>query len=454
MARSSPQRDSVALTDQPNRPRDNVASSQSNENANIVDENNPLPTTTGLFETAPDGGYGWIVIFACFVHTFWLNAWTGSWGILQVALLQTTLSHSTSSTLSFIGSLGLAMSVALGIAAVRIARIVGARWASLIGIVLYGVGNVASGFAVESVPGMFIACGLLYGFSSSLMYAMTNSLPVQWFNNKLGTANGVVKLGGGLGATVMALVTGYLTESVGIAWTFRILGFASLATGIPVAFLIKERFQPHNSLNIDRVLFKDLPFSYLFATGVTGVFAIYVPPFFLPYVARSIGLSSSVSAGVVACFNACMAIGRLGSGFACDKLGSMNMLLLTMVLNAVTMLTIWSFASSSATLLVFSILNGIANGAFFVTLPTAVSRHVGPRRAAGAMSIALTGWTPGLLLGNPIAGFLIDATGADRASSVKPYRPAIFYAGVTAVLSAAFALLARLKADRKLKKNI
>jgi hypothetical protein len=33
-------------------------------------------------EAIPDGGYGWIVVFACFVQTFWVNAWSGSWGIL------------------------------------------------------------------------------------------------------------------------------------------------------------------------------------------------------------------------------------------------------------------------------------------------------------------------------------------------------------------------------------
>jgi hypothetical protein len=48
--------------------------------------------------------------------------------------------------------------------------------------------------------------GALYSFGGSIMYIMSNILPVQWFNNCLGTANGLVKLGGGLGATAMAIV--------------------------------------------------------------------------------------------------------------------------------------------------------------------------------------------------------------------------------------------------------
>ncbi|RYP57797.1 hypothetical protein DL769_009267 [Monosporascus sp. CRB-8-3] len=393
----------------------------------------------------PDSGYGWIVVFVCFVHTFWQNAWTGSWGILQVALLETTLSHSTSSTISFIGSFGIALSVALGIFTIRLARMIGARWISLIGILLYSISNIVSGWAVSNVGGLFIAC---------LMYTMSNSLPLQWFSTKLGTANGIVKLGGGIGATVMAIVTGVLTERLGIAWTFRIFGLLSLATGVPPAFFIRERVPAHGSFDIDWSLFKDVAFSCLFASGVVGVFSIYAPPFFLPAVATSLGFSGSVVAGVVACFNACMAIGRLVSGLACDKFGSMNTLLLTMALNGVTMFAIWSSASTLAVLIVFSVLNGLANGAFFVALPTAVGRLAGERRGAGAISITLTGWTPGLLVGNPIAGFLIDATGARSSSSIVPYRPAIFYGGGTALLSLAFVVVARLWVDRRLVKKL
>ena len=101
---------------------------------------------------------------------------------------------------------------------------------------------------------------------------MSKTLPVQWFNSKLGTANGLVKLGGGLGATTMAIVIQALIDKVGIPWTFRIFGFVSLITGIPAALLVRER---------------------IFLAGAVGTFAFFVPPFFLPLFAHSIGLSAS-----------------------------------------------------------------------------------------------------------------------------------------------------------------
>lgn len=122
-----------------------------------------------------------------------------------------------------------------------------------------------------------------------------------------------------------------------------------------------------------------------------------------------------------------------------------------MGLNGITIFAIWSFASTLLVLIVFSVLNGLANGAFVVALPTAMGRLAGERRGgAGAVSITLAGWTPGLLAGNPIPGLLIDATGAGRSSSIVLYRPAIFYVGGTAMLSLALIVFARLWTDRRL----
>lgn len=405
-------------------------------------------------EAIPDGGYGWIVVFACFVETFWMNGWSGSWGFLQVALLQTTLRGLPAITLSLVASLGLGLTVALGLASVRLAQLIGARYSTLLGISVFGLGNVFSSFTVHNVGGLFVATGVSYGVGASLMYTMANTLPTQWFSRRLGTANGIVKVGGGIGGIVMSLLMPVVIERHGVAWAFRVLGFMSLATGVPAAWLIKERVPARIASGIDWSLMKNLPFVCHCAAGAIGAFALYVPAFFLPLVASSIGLSSSTSSAVMACYNACIAVGRLGSGIACDMFGATNTFLMAMVVNAVTMLAIWTVSSTLAPLVVFAALNGVANGAFFVAMPTAVGKLMGPGNASVGISIAVTGLTLGYFLGSPIAGFLIDATGADTANSIVPFRPAIFYAGATALASTAFVLVARLGMDAKIIKKL
>jgi hypothetical protein len=63
-------------------------------------------------------------------------------------------------------------------------------------------------------------------------------------------------------------------------------------------------------------------------------------------------------------------------------------------------------------------------------------------------------WTPGYLLGAPLAGLLIEATGAADASSIEPYRAAIFYAAGTGVLATLLIIIARLRLDTKVLKRL
>ena len=419
---------------------------------NVGDDENDAPAFA--VEATPDGGYGWTVAFACSVVTFTINGWSGCWGVLQTAILREGLSQGSTTSLSFVGSLSIALCVALGLASVRLSQLIGARYSMLLGVLLMAFGILFSSFTVNSLGGLFVAPGILYGLGGSIAYTVSNSLPTQWFSSRLGTANGLVKLGGGLGATIMAIVAQVLIDKVGIPWTLRSLGLISLISGIPAAWLCKDRIPSHNAAFVDLSLFKSIPFCCLFLAGATCTFALFVPPFFLPLFAHSIGLPASTGAGIVAAFNACTAIGRLFLGFGCDKFGATNMVLLTMALNALSMLAIWPVSNVIGPLIVFAALNGVANGAFFVTMPTAIGRLVGSGQAAAGMGMAITGWTGGYLMGSPIAGILINATGAQEANTIEPYRAAIFYAGGVALAAAAFVLIARLKIDTKLTKKL
>lgn len=129
-----------------------------------------------------------------------------------------------------------------------------------------------------------------------------------------------------------------------------------------------------------------------------------------------------------------------------------------MVINALSMLAIWPVASTVEPLMVFAMINGVANGSYFTTQPTVVAGIFGPGRSAVAMSMSVTGWTAGYFMGAPIAGYLLQAGGGSReksaAQSVNTYRPAIFYAGGTATASAMCVLVARLTVAKKLRKRV
>ena len=123
----------------------------------------------------------------------------------------------------------------------------------LIGVLTMSLGNFLSSVTASSLGGLFVTAGVSIGLGMSLTYTMANSLPVQWFGSKLGTANGMIKLGGGIGATVMAVIVQLLIDKVGIPWTFWTVGLITLATGVPAALLVQKR-PPYNNAALCRLV--------------------------------------------------------------------------------------------------------------------------------------------------------------------------------------------------------
>lgn len=207
----------------------------------------------------------------------------------------------------------------------------------------------------------------------------------------------------------------------------------------------------------------------IFVGSAIGTFPLFVPPFFLPLFTRSLGFSPNVGAGLVAGFSLSSAAGRILSGFASDRVGSINTVLVSLVLTAITFLAIWPTSTELGPLVAFVTINGAANGAFFSTMPTAISKVFGSARVAIAMSMVVTGWVGGYLLvgycslfqdrrhcltkisisiqGAPIAGYILRAFGGTDGG-LHAYRPAMFYAGALALVSGIFILAARLHINK------
>jgi nitrate/nitrite transporter NarK len=202
----------------------------------------------------------------------------------------------------------------------------------------------------------------------SLCFMAVSVTPAQWFFRKRGLANGIVYAGGGIGGAATSLAMEKLVQRCGPAWTFRIIGLITLATGLPAAWLIKERSPVRRKTFIDWNLFRDVKFDLLFAAGAIATFPLFVPPFFLPLYGHSIGLSPSAGAALVSGFNLSSAFGRIGFGLVCDFIGPLHALFISLVLSAVSVLAIWPISSELGPLILFVVINGAANGGFFATV--------------------------------------------------------------------------------------
>jgi MFS family permease len=277
--------------------------------------------------------------------------------------------------------------------------------------------------------------------------------PAQYFLRKRGLANGIVYAGGGLGGTVISLAYERLIEATNIAWTFRIVGLMAYATGLPAAWFIINRLPANRRVFVEWGLFRELKFALLFATGVIATFPLFVPPFFIPLYAGSVGLSASTGAALLAGFNLASAFGRIGFGLICDFVGPIHALLIGLILSATSMLAIWPVSQELGPLILFVVIAGAANGGFFSSIPSAVGSVFGTNRVTVAMGMIASGWAGGYLLGGPVAGYLLAAFGGEEAG-FRAYRPAMYYSGSMSLLAAMLLAALRLRIDRKWKSKI
>ncbi|KAF5009601.1 hypothetical protein FDECE_4206 [Fusarium decemcellulare] len=380
----------------------------------------------------PDGGYGWVIVGSGAVMLWWALGTTYAWGVMQRALVEDGLS--TPATLSFIGSLNAALMSALAIVNSRLMRAIGMRRTAVLGVTVMGGSEILSSFAVKNLGALFFTSGVLMGLVSACAQLR-------------GLANGLMFAGAGFGGATLSFAVDALIQRLNISWAYRILGLLTLVTGLPAAWAIRERAPTYTPGFIEWRLFRSFTFDLVFLASAIGTFPLFVPPFFLPLYTNSLGFSSTTGAGLVAGFNLASAVGRIACGLACDKLGSLNTLFISLILAAVSMLAIWPASTTLAPMIVFVLINGVSNGVFFSTMPTVVGNVFGSARVAIAMSMILTGWAGGYLMGAPIAGYLLEAYGGADAG-LQAYRPAMFYAGSLALGSAGMVAAVRLRKNR------
>lgn len=116
----------------------------------------------------PEGGYGWILICACAVVTWWFVGASYTWGVMQAALVENK--GYSSSTLAFVGSLCPACISLLAVPNARVIRLIGARVTALLGIFLLGLGSILSGFVTDNIVGLFMTWGFVGGLGTSLCF--------------------------------------------------------------------------------------------------------------------------------------------------------------------------------------------------------------------------------------------------------------------------------------------
>ncbi|XP_058057519.1 uncharacterized protein LOC131208709 [Anopheles bellator] len=168
----------------------------------------------------PDGGWGWVVVFASFMVNLIADGVTFSFGVMYIELLS-YFGEGKGKT-AWVGSLFMAMPLLCGPVASFLTDRYGCRKVTIIGSILASGGFALSAYAT-SIEMLYLTFGIMAGFGLSLCYVAAVVIVAYYFDKRRSFATGLSVCGSGIGTFIFASLTQFLLDAYGWRGTTLIL---------------------------------------------------------------------------------------------------------------------------------------------------------------------------------------------------------------------------------------
>lgn len=324
----------------------------------------------------------------------------------------------------------------LGISAAFLGKFIeriGPRKAGILAGILFGLGTIGSGFAVQvgSVYLLYIFYGMLGGIGLGIGYIAPVATLLRWFPDKRGLAAGLAIMGFGFAALLSSPVIVYIIESLGIAKAFYITGsvyfimilLSSLYLFPPPANWVPANF--HNGFAAGKKTVNNVVMEYsaeqalrsrkfwylwvMFFINIScGISVISVAsPLAQEYANMSVVAAAAI-VGVMGLFNGA---GRIGWASLSDLTGRPAMFSIFFLLQIIAFLLLPSATNPLLfQILIFIIISCYGGG--FATMPAFLGDLFGTRNLGVILGYMLTAWAAAGLAGPVIAAKVRDLTGS------------------------------------------
>ncbi|PVH80562.1 MFS general substrate transporter [Cadophora sp. DSE1049] len=394
-----------------------IADTTQASSADIDLECKPKSNTTNATESKPEqappnfpeGGLkAWLVVLGCWCTSFTSFGYINSFGVYETYYLQTFLQHRSPSAVAWIGSI----QAFAQFSATLISGPVCDRYGPMVVIwpcsILLVVAMMLTSLCKEYYQ--FILCqGILVGMSAGLIFAPALSVVGHYFFKKRAMAMSFASTGSPIGGIIYPVImTNLLPKSnIGFAWGQRICGFLSLFLLGIAAVTIRPTPMTRKGKFLLLEAFKKPVYSLEVAALFMVILGLWTPYFYI----ASYGLEHDMDAGLAsylfALLNAGSFVGRVLAGTFAQHLGQFNVMTLACYGSAI-LLFCWLKITSSAGLVIFSLLYGGTSGVVIALMMSTIAHTADhPSKIGTYISMATFVIGFGGLAGTPIAGALI-----------------------------------------------
>ncbi|KAJ3499476.1 hypothetical protein NLG97_g311 [Lecanicillium saksenae] len=261
---------------------------------------------------------------------------------------------------------------------------------------------------------VFLAQGLVTGIGAGLLSVPGLAIISQYFSSKRGLATGIVASGGSVGALLFPIIFSRLQIQISFGWATRIIGFLVLSTLAMSTVLLRPRHPPAAKVRamVDVSAFHSPEFLGITLAMFLYLMGLYVPVFYIGlYAEQVLNVDKAFSFYLLSILNATSIVGRAIVGPITDKIGALNMMIPIAASTGILQFA-WISISSTAGVIIFCIFYGFFSGAY-VTLLGALLAGMAPQvnKVGTWMGMNFCISSFGLLIGNPIAGALLQHGG-------------------------------------------
>lgn len=285
-----------------------------------------------------------------------------------------------------------------------------------------------------------LSIGILGGLSSSCIWTSSLATVGHWFSKRRGMATGIVTTAGPVGGIIFPILFERLVPRIGFPWTIRIIGFIGIFSGLLAILLMKTRLPPSHviSWNANFQSFTDLRFLLTLGAMFAIDFACLIPAAYITAYALSRGIQSTLAYQLLAIINATAVIGRLLPGWLADHWGRFNVMILSSLPCAITILGLWLPGGGAGYIIAFSAMYGLLSGTAYSLTPVCISQLCRTEEYGSKYGTAYMAISPATLIGIPIAGAMLH-----RQDDEMHFQGLILLCGLVYLSSAVLFTLAR-----------
>lgn len=395
---------------------------------------------------APDGGWGWAVLFGCFVITGFSYAFPKAVSVFFKELIR-EFGVGYSDT-AWISSILLAMLYGTGPLCSVLVNRFGCRPVMMVGGLFASLGMILASFST-SIIHIYLCTGVITGLGLALNFQPSLIMLNRYFNEKRPLANGLSAAGSPVALCCLSPLGQVLQYQYGWRGGFLILGglllnccvcAAVMRPLLPPKNLQKDTEVPDEAEVVkkkpkakllDFSVFKDCGFLIYTVAASIMVLGLFVPPVFVVSYAKELGYEDTKSALLLTILGFIDIFARptcgIIAGLKWVRPRCVYLFSFAMLFNGCTDL-IGSQASDYTTLVVFCIFFGVSYGMVGALQFEVLMAIVGTEKFSSAIGLVLLMEAIAVLIGPPGAGRLLDHT--------KKYMFVFLLAGTEVCLSA------------------